>query len=234
MRRLLLLALLACFAVRATHAGESCCAKKARLAKLKFIPDESEVPPDFDAEGNPRWIPDPDEEKPEAWDDDDDGPWEPPNIANPAYAWSPRLIENPNYNPPSFLGEFWSEIRKATPWVVVGLVATAALEAVLPVHKFGALMSRCGPAGGALVGLATPLCSCGALPVAAGFVSKGVPLGAVVAFLTATQSAGLDSAAITWGLLGPLATVCRIGGALVLATAAGIAAGRGATATPSA
>jgi uncharacterized membrane protein YraQ (UPF0718 family) len=47
---------------------------------------------------------------------------------------------------------------------------------------------------GALVGLATPLCSCGALPVAAGFVGGQVPLNVVVAFLTATQSAGLDSA----------------------------------------
>ena len=111
MRRLLA-PLLLCCALHATQAGESCCAKKARLAKLKFIPDENEVPPDFDAEGNPRWIPDPDEVKPEGWDDEDDGPWEPPNIANPAFTWSPRLIENPNYNPPSFLSELASEIRK--------------------------------------------------------------------------------------------------------------------------
>ena len=81
--------------------------------------------------------------------------------------------------------------------------------------------------GGALLGIATPLCSCGALPVAAGFVSAGVPLPAVVAFLTASQSAGLDSAAITWGLLGPLATLCRLGGAVVLAVVAGLAVPKG-------
>ena len=37
------------------------------------------------------------------------------------------------------------------------------------------------------------------------------------------QSAGLDSAAITWGLLGRTAALCRLGGAVVLAVAAGLA-----------
>ena len=75
-----------------------------------------------------------------------------------------------------------------------------------------------------MVGLCTPLCACGSsLPVAAGFVSGGVPLPTVVAFLTATQSAGLDSAAVTWGLLGRTAALCRLGGAVFLSVAAGFA-----------
>ena len=40
---------------------------------------------------------------------------------------------------------------------------------------------------GSLIGLATPLCSCGALPVAASLAVQGVPLGVVVAFLTVSQ-----------------------------------------------
>ena len=92
--------------------------------------------------------------------------------------------------------------REATPWVTVGVAVTALLEAAqLPLDQ---LRSRLGGGGrlggalkGALVGLATPLCSCGSLPVAAGFARDGVPLGTVVAFLTASQSSGLDSAAIT-------------------------------------
>jgi uncharacterized membrane protein YraQ (UPF0718 family) len=59
--------------------------------------------------------------------------------------------------------------------------------------------------------------------VAAGLVTKGVPLDVVVAFLSASQSAGLDSAAITWGLLGREAALCRLIGAVILATAAGLA-----------
>ena len=215
----------------ATLAHESCCAKKARLAKLQFIPDASEKPPDFDSAGNPRLIPLEGDVEPEGWDEDDDGPWEPADVANPAYSWSPRLIPNPDYNPPAFLDSLRSEILKALPWVVLGICLTAALAllleaSVLPAHKLGAVLNGAGPLGGAALGLITPLCSCGALPVAAGFISKGVPLGTVIAFLTASQSAGLDSAAITWGLLGPRATICRLLGATCLATAAGLAAGR--------
>ena len=210
-------------------ADDSCCARKARLAKLRYIPDANDTPPDVDSAGRPRLIPNPAEVRPDAWDDEDDGPWEPSSIANPTFAWKPRMVENPDYNPPTFLDDLLSEIRKATPWVLMGLLVTVLLQvAGLPLHKLAELLRGAGTLGGALIGLATPLCSCGALPVAAGFVSSGVPLNAVVAFLTASQSAGLDSAAITWGLLGPLATLCRLGGAVVLATAAGIAAGPGA------
>jgi len=40
--------------------------------------------------------------KPEDWDDDLDGEWEAPKIANPEYKgpWSPKKIENPAYKGP--------------------------------------------------------------------------------------------------------------------------------------
>lgn len=85
----------------------------------------------------------------------------------------------------------------------------------------------------ALLGLVTPLCSCGALPVALGFAKRGVQLGVVVAFLTATQSAGLDSAAITVGMLGWRAALCRLGGAVILAVCAGMAVPRTDASPPS-
>ena len=47
----------------------------------------------------PANIPDPDATKPEDWDDDTDGDWEPPMIDNPEYKgeWTPKQIDNPNY-----------------------------------------------------------------------------------------------------------------------------------------
>merc|ERR1739842_170652 len=44
-------------------------------------------------------IADPDATKPEDWDDEMDGEWEPPMIDNPDYKgeWKPRQIDNPNY-----------------------------------------------------------------------------------------------------------------------------------------
>ena len=39
------------------------------------------------------------QKKPEDWDDEMDGEWEPPMIDNPAYKgeWKPKQIKNPNY-----------------------------------------------------------------------------------------------------------------------------------------
>jgi len=76
----------------------------------------------------------------------------------------------------------------------------------------------------AILGLLTPLCSCGALPVAMAFITAGASLPSVVAFLTAAQSAGLDSVAITYGLLGPQIALARLTGALFIAVCAGICA----------
>ena len=80
----------------------------------------------------------------------------------------------------------------------------------------------------ALVGLLTPLCSCGALPIAIALHEEGASLPAVVSFLTASQGAGIDSAFITMGLLGRVAALYRLMGAVVLAVAAGLASSRGA------
>ena len=47
----------------------------------------------------PEHIPDPDAKKPEDWDDDIDGEWEPPMIDNPEYKgeWKPKQIKNTDY-----------------------------------------------------------------------------------------------------------------------------------------
>ena len=167
--------LLAALAATAS-AHESCCAKKARLAKLRTIPDPNAEPPAVDAAGEPRLVANTSVAKPAGWDDEDDGPWAPPLIDNPRFRWTAPLVDNPDYDLPTFLAELRSEVEKAAPWVVLGSAITASLElAQLPLHSLGALLGGAGPVGAALVGLATPLCSCGALPVA-GFIRGGVPL----------------------------------------------------------
>lgn len=221
-RLLTLTALLS--AVPPAAAYDSCCKKKG----MEFIPDPDALPPDFDPEGHPRLIPDPEDVKPALWDEEDDGPYSPREIPNPLFTWTPPMIRNPVYRPPSFVEKLQAEVLKAVPWVVLGTLLTVLLDAAqLPLHRLRGRLGRANLATGALLGLATPLCSCGSLPIAAGFASHGVPMGTVIAFLTATQAAGLDSAAITWGLLGPTAALCRLGGALILAICAGAATPRG-------
>eukprot|EP00612_Vaucheria_litorea_P006178 CAMPEP_0171474852 /NCGR_PEP_ID=MMETSP0946-20130122/2671_1 /TAXON_ID=109269 /ORGANISM="Vaucheria litorea, Strain CCMP2940" /LENGTH=185 /DNA_ID=CAMNT_0012004861 /DNA_START=644 /DNA_END=1201 /DNA_ORIENTATION=+ len=64
----------------------------------KFIPDPEAVKPEG-YDDIPREVPDPDAEKPEEWDEDEEGEWEPPRIANPAYLgpWKAPMIKNPEY-----------------------------------------------------------------------------------------------------------------------------------------
>jgi uncharacterized membrane protein YraQ (UPF0718 family) len=129
----------------------------------------------------------------------------------------------------------------ACPWLLAGLTTTIVLQRLvasseamltrfltLPSSAAGPanLASRarlCGTA--ALLGLATPLCSCGAIPLALALGAAGCAPAAVVAFLTAAQSSGLDSVAITVGVLGWRAAAYRLVGSVTLAVAAGLAVG---------
>lgn len=63
-----------------------------------MIVDETDVKP-AGYDDIPEFIPDPAAKKPEDWDDDMDGEWESPLIANPEYLgpWTPKKIPNPLY-----------------------------------------------------------------------------------------------------------------------------------------
>lgn len=146
-----------------------------------------------------------------------------------------RMDRNPkNIARRNLFDEIKVELRKAAPWVALGLLISAILS-IIPL-KYDMLRYHLSNGGrktslgillsiikASIIGLLTPLCSCGALPIAASFVANGVPLSSAVSFLTASQSAGIDSAIITWGLLGPLATCSRLLGSLVLAVSVGVA-----------
>ena len=62
------------------------------------IPDPEDVKPEG-YDDIPEEIPDPDATKPDDWDDEDDGEWEAPMIDNPEYKgpWKPKMIDNPDY-----------------------------------------------------------------------------------------------------------------------------------------
>lgn len=210
--------------------GCGCCPKRRAAllaaAQKEFIFDPNDTEPPEVHEGIARYIPDPNAKRPDYWDEEDDGPWEADMILNPEFNWSPRMIRNPEYRPPpTYFEKLGDEIQEALPWVTLGVILVATLAIIpLPLDLLRSQLTGNGPFAAikaAFIGLATPLCSCGSLPIAAGFVEAGIPLSSVVAFLTASQSAGLDSALITYGLLGPMAALCRLMGALILAVVAG-------------
>ncbi|KNC84573.1 hypothetical protein SARC_03216 [Sphaeroforma arctica JP610] len=139
-------------------------------------------------------------------------------------------------------GTLWDdivhEVTDMCPWLIIGLVVAVLLQ-VLPIipsdlsvylggrtraGSFGLLDAFFASVRGAVVGLCVPLCSCGVLPFAVLLAKQGCSPAVVTAFVTASQSAGLDSAVVTYGVLGPTATAARLVGALCLAIAGGIAA----------
>jgi uncharacterized membrane protein YraQ (UPF0718 family) len=139
------------------------------------------------------------------------------------------VLEHAHHTPGATLfGDVVASLREQAPWLVIGLLLAAALtllpsvtdrivSVLSPKRRFAALVA-------AAVGISVPICSCGALPVAALLASRGVDAGAIVAFLIASQAAGLDSAITTWSLIGANATVLRLVNALVAATVCGTVA----------
>jgi len=183
-------------------AHESCCTKAAAI-----VGGEAPV----------EWIVDPNSRRPEYWDEEEDGTWDPPMIKKPL----PGPVE-------VFGTEMGNSINDAIPWLLLGLLCTGVLQGILPSqdvirrHLVGQ-----GPVvvvKGALLGLASPLCSCGVLPLAVGLSGAGAAAPAIVAFIVAAQSAGIDSLFFTWGVLGPAAAAMRLAAAAIVASACGLAA----------
>jgi len=205
--------------------------KQQKQQVPQYIKDPNDtIPPEICSKGHSRYIPDPTTTKPDYWDDDDDGPWEAELILNPDYSWKQRMILNPDYIPPNklsmYIDKLKDNVEEAIPWVTLGIFLISIFELLpLPMHFLRSQLSGTGiihsiKAG--MLGLATPLCSCGSLPLALGLIENDIPLSSVVTFLTASQSAGIDSAIITYGLLGPTVAICRLLGALILSIVCGL------------
>ena len=121
--------------------------------------------------------------------------------------------------------QFWWAFARSAPYLLLGLVAAGALRVLLP----DAMMTRL--LGGArkrnialasLLGVPLPICSCGVVPVSVALRRKGAGRGATMSFLISTPETGVDSVALTFGLMGPLMAVFRPLVALVASFVGGI------------
>jgi len=74
-----------------------------------------------------------------------------------------------------------------------------------------------------VLGAPLPLCSCGVLPTAAALRRKGASKPAVASFIVSVPETGVDSIAVSYGLMGPVMAVYRPIVAVVTALAAGVA-----------
>jgi uncharacterized membrane protein YraQ (UPF0718 family) len=78
----------------------------------------------------------------------------------------------------------------------------------------------------ALLGVATPFCSCSAVPLFIGFVTAGVPLGVTFSFLIAAPMVNEVAVVLLFGLLGWKVTALYVATGVTIAIVAGWTLGR--------
>jgi len=77
-----------------------------------------------------------------------------------------------------------------------------------------------------LLGIATPFCSCSAVPLFIGFVTAGVPLGVTFSFLIAAPMVNEIALVLLYGLLGWKVAALYLATGLLIAMVAGFVIGR--------
>jgi uncharacterized membrane protein YraQ (UPF0718 family)/copper chaperone CopZ len=127
----------------------------------------------------------------------------------------------------SIVQESWSVLGQMAPYLLFGFLAAGVLSVCISPE----FVERHLGGGGfrpvlkaTLFGVPLVLCSCGVIPVTASIRRHGASRAAAASFLLSTPQTGIDSIAITYGLLGPVVAVFRpivafvtglLGGALV-------------------
>ncbi|WP_115719863.1 SO_0444 family Cu/Zn efflux transporter [Gallaecimonas mangrovi] len=129
----------------------------------------------------------------------------------------------------TLLSHFVDLFIEAAPWLLLGYITAALIKVWLPADWLGKHLGGEGikpVTKAALFGAPLPLCSCGVLPAAMGLRRAGASKGATVSFMVSTPETGVDSVAVSYGLLGPLLAIVRPVAAVSSALIAGLLAGR--------
>ena len=115
--------------------------------------------------------------------------------------------------------------------LLVGIIfAVTVARSYLSLERTRALLGgrREGAANVAAAGLgvATPFCSCSAVPAFIGFVAAGVPLGVTLSFLIASPLVNEVAVVLLYGMFGFRIAALYVGSGLLIATVAGFVLGR--------
>ena len=115
---------------------------------------------------------------------------------------------------------------EASVYLLIGFFVAGLLHVYLPANLIARHLGRNDVRSvglAALFGAPIPLCSCGVLPAAASLQKQGAGRAPLASFLISTPETGVDSVALTYGLMGPVMAVVRPVVAVVTALVAGIA-----------
>ncbi|MDD3642410.1 MAG: permease [Candidatus Krumholzibacteria bacterium] len=110
------------------------------------------------------------------------------------------------------LAGIWETTREMSPFLLFGFLVSGILyvfvkPSLVERHLGGRGVAQVFKAS--LLGVPLPLCSCGAIPVAASLRRHGAGKGATTSFLISTPQTGVDSIMVTLSLLGPVFALFR-------------------------
>ncbi len=130
----------------------------------------------------------------------------------------------------TFLGAAWATVLAIAPSILLGLLLAGLFHVAVSRRRVMAWLGRPGPLSSvraAVVGVPLPLCSCGVIPAAAGLRRDGASKGAVTSFLISTPQTGVDSIAVTWGVLGWPVALAKVVAAFLAGVIGGTLVDRG-------
>jgi len=120
----------------------------------------------------------------------------------------------------------WVVLGEMAPWILGGFFIAGLLSLWLNARvvrnhfgggRFGAILKAVG------LGIPLPVCSCGVIPLGASLRKHGAGKGPTSAFLMSTPQTGVDSIAVTYGMMGGLFALFRPLAALVSGILCGFA-----------
>jgi len=124
-----------------------------------------------------------------------------------------------------FLFHLWHLIALSAPWLLIGFLLAGILKFSLLESFVKKNMSTPGIRSclfTSAIGIPLPLCSCGVIPVGTSLRKSGASRGATASFFVSTPEIGVDSAILSYALLGPVLTVARILAAFFSALIVGV------------
>jgi uncharacterized membrane protein YraQ (UPF0718 family) len=125
----------------------------------------------------------------------------------------------------NFLKELWNFVLMSAPFLILGLAIAGMVHSFLNSQNIKRFLGKGNWKSvfyAALLGVPLPLCSCSVIPTAVTLRKSGASNGATSAFLIATPESGIDSIAMTYGLMDPAMAIIRPVSAFFSAFLAGI------------
>ncbi len=158
--------------------------------------------------------------------------WVAYSVNGPLWEWA--VFDVAGFSPESRAGsavEFFFYDSTKILLLLGGIIfAVTVLRSFMSVERTRALLGGrregIGNVAAAGLGVATPFCSCSAVPGFIGFVAAGVPLGVTMSFLIASPMVNEVAIVLLYGLFGWKVAAVYVTAGLVVAVAAGWIIGR--------